>query len=175
MLRMIVAVLLSLSTLTLFTLRTASPRAHIHPVTQEGTPMIDGAVHPELIPDLLAYRLYFSSISVSGDALQADRIRQQSQLSQTGLRNDDQEIIRSVVADFRSSYEAAITQYNQKASSVSGFNQASEIADLLKNLDDLVQSTRKSLTARLTPQGVAQLHAIVMAEKKNMQMQPEDK
>jgi hypothetical protein len=123
MVRLIVAMFLSLSALTL---GTASSDVHMHPVSQASPPMIDGALHPELIPDSLAYRLYLVALSVPGNSVEADRTRQQNQLAQMGLREDEQEIVRTIVTDFRSNYEAAIAQYNQKATSVSGFNQAAD-------------------------------------------------
>ena len=54
--------------------------------------VIDGAEHPELIPDSIAYRLFFVTVSLKPNPTQEDRNRQQAQLKAIGLQASDMQI-----------------------------------------------------------------------------------
>lgn len=134
--------------------------------------LIDGVVHPELIPDAVAYRLYLVSLSTDStrSATEAEQTRQRAQLMSTGLAETDQQLFIGILSDFRSKYDALIAEHNQSAKAALAHNETTDVHTLLKKLDDLVQSTRDTISVRLSAQGAAKLHAFVISEKKNMKM-----
>jgi hypothetical protein len=66
-----------------------SQQAHQHPQS----PVIDGSVHPELIPDLTAYRLWFVSVSRGPNSTDAEMKHQAAQLNRALLGAQDQKIV----------------------------------------------------------------------------------
>jgi hypothetical protein len=145
-----------------------SPPQHQHSVSMPN--LIDGAVHPELIPDSFAYRLYFLTVAADPNGSETDQMRQRAHITRTGLVDTDQRILIAILSEFRTRYEALVTKYNNSATAANARNESTDIHPLLKNLDDLVQSTRDSISVRLSSQGAAKLHAFVMSEKKNMKI-----
>jgi hypothetical protein len=136
--------------------------------------VIDGSVHPELIPDSLAYRLYLTAVAIDQYATEDAQKKQHAHLMKTGLRETDKQTLISILADFKSKYEALVNSYNESAKAALTRNETADVQGLLKKLDELVQSTRDSISARLTSKGAAQLHSFVMIEKQNMKVLPED-
>jgi len=126
--------------------------------------MIDGAAHPELIPDSTAYRLYLVAVSTGQNPTEAEQTHQRAHLMRTGLVDTDRQILTGVLSDFRAKYDALVADYNASAKADS----TTDVHTLLKKLDDLVQSTRDTIGARLSAGGAAKLHAFVVSEKKNM-------
>jgi hypothetical protein len=141
------------------------------PHHQLATPnVIDGAVHPELVPDSLAYRLYFVALSVGQNPTEAEQNRQRAQLMNTGLVDTDQQTFITIVSDFKAKYGALVNEYNDSAKAATARNETTDAQTLLKKLDDLVQATRDTISARLSSRGAAKLHSFVMSEKRNMKV-----
>lgn len=138
---------------------------------QHANTVIDGAVHPELIPDSIAYRLYFYTLSTGPNATEQDRKVQLVHLSKVGLQGADLEILIEVLAEFRTKHDALASQYNQTAEAALARNEAPDITSFLAQVGSLVQSTRDTLKLRLTPQGMLQLDGIVQSEKRMMKVQ----
>jgi hypothetical protein len=141
---------------------------HNHQVT--APKLIDGAVHPELIPDSVAYRLYLVAVSTSQNPTEAEQKGQNAHLMKTGLVDTDQQLLVSILSDFRAKFDALVADYNDAAKAAAARNQMADVQALLKKLDDLVQSTRDSISVRLSSQGAAKLHSFIVSEKKNMKV-----
>lgn len=141
---------------------------HQHP---NAPVVIDGTIHPELIPDSIAYRLYFFTLSVGTNATEEDRNRRLMHLHKVGLRETDLNALVATLADFRTKHDVLVTQYNASADAALARNEAPDTAHFLRQLDALVQSTRDTLKLRLTPAGMTQLDAFVQSEKKMMRVQ----
>ena len=66
--------------------------------------IVDGAIHPDLIPDAAAYRLYFVAVSEmpnpSGEAKQ----RQLSHLGRIGLQAEDLQVLIPILNSFKVRY-----------------------------------------------------------------------
>ena len=88
----------------------------------------------------------------------------------TGLDDIDQQMFVSVLSAFRAKYDALVNEYNTSAKADS----TTDVHTLLKKLDDLVQSTRDTISVRLSSQGAAKLHSCIVAEKKNMKVTGEN-
>jgi len=63
-----------------------------------------------------------------------------------------------------------LAEYNDSARAALAHNETTDVHILLYKLDALVQSTRDTISVRLTSQGAAQLHSFVLSEKKNMKV-----
>lgn len=150
------------------------PNSAVHQHTVAGPNIIDGAVHPELIPDTVAYRLYLVAISTPQNPTQVEQQRERVHVTRTGLADTDQQTFIGILSDFRSKYDALVAEYNESAKGANARNESTDIHVLLQKLDDLVQSTRAAIGVRLSSQGAAKLHAFVVSEKKNMKMTEEN-
>jgi hypothetical protein len=117
---------------------------HQHPQPE----MIDGKVHPELIPDLTAYRLYFLVVSRSSTA--AEQKSQAAHVSQIRLSDRDTQTVYPVLSNFRQRYAQFIEDFNKQAEAK---GQAFDPTPFLKQRDALVQSTHDTLQSVLTPDG----------------------
>jgi hypothetical protein len=146
-----------------------SANAHQHDV-----PLIDGALHPELISDSVAYRLYLSTISLGSNPTDTDLKRQRAQLSQIGLQDNDREALRSALVEFRAKYDDYVKRHNQSAEAAEGRSEQVDVHAFVRQLNDLVKATRITLRQRLTPAGLTQFEAFVQAEKTKMKVQPEE-
>jgi hypothetical protein len=145
------------------------------PPHQHATPnVIDGSTHPELIPDPLAYRLYLTALATDQTASEASQEGQNAHLMKTGLGESDKQTLISILSDFKAKYDALVAEYNDSAKAALARNQTTDVRGLLTKLNGLVQSTRDTISVRLSSQGAAQLHSFVMSEKKNMKVLPED-
>jgi hypothetical protein len=132
--------------------------------------IVDGAIHPEMIPDSIAYRLYFVTVAIEPDATDEDRARQQSHLRKTGLPASDVAIIKDVLTEFRTAYDILVAQYNQSAQAAEARNEIPDIAGFFRQLDGLVLNTRDKLKLRLTPGALSQFESFVQSEKKHMKV-----
>src|SRR6266403_4168250 len=75
----------------------SSPPQHQHVAPN----LIDGAVHPERIPDSVAYRLYLVTVSTGQNPTEAAQKGQRAHLLKTGLVGTDQQILVGILSDFR--------------------------------------------------------------------------
>lgn len=132
--------------------------------------VIDGAVHPELIPDSTAYRLYFVTVSTRQAPTDEDQKCQRAHLNKIGLKDGDLGVMVEILTEFRMQHDALVGQYNQAAERATARDEVPDTAGFLRQLDGLVQSTRDTLKLRLTPGAMTQLDAFVQSEKKHMNM-----
>ncbi len=142
----------------------SSPPQHQHNVATPN--LIDGMLHPELIPDSVAYRLYLVALSTGQNPTEAEQERQRAHLMKTGLSDTDQQLFVGILSDFKTKYDELVADYNAAAKA----DATTDVHTLLKKLDDLIQSTRDTISVRLSSRGAAKLHAFVLSEKKNMKM-----
>jgi hypothetical protein len=140
------------------------------PHQQQAPNVIDGSAHPELIPDSVAYRLYLVAVSTAQNPTEAEQARQRAQITRTGLVSIDQQLFINILSDFRTKYDALVTEYNDGARAAAARNETADVHALLRKIDDLVQSTRDAIGVRLSSKGAEKLYTFVVSEKKNMKM-----
>lgn len=132
--------------------------------------IVDGATHPELIPDSAAYRLYFVAVSEmpnpSGEAQQ----RQLSHLGRIGLGDKDLQVLIETLNAFKAQYSEMITEYNASATIADQAGAQPDLAGFVVRRDALVQSVRDKLKETLSAEGLAQLDAHIQSEKKGMKV-----
>jgi hypothetical protein len=129
---------------------------------------IDGAVHPEQVPDADAYRLVLITVACRTDASPHDKATQLGLLNPVGLNTADLASAISVLAAFKTSYEELIKTYNASAELALANGQQADINGFLVKRDALVEFTRKELRLALTPEGATAFDEHVQTEKKNM-------
>jgi len=152
--------------------QTITNPVHDHNVTAET--MIDGAEHPELIPDSDAYRLYFIAVSESANPSDQQKARQAAHLRKVGLRGSDLQNAVATFGDFKQQYADLIARYNEAATAALAKGERPDVATFLGQRDALVQSTREQLKTGLTPEGLKHLDTIVQSEKHFMKVAPRE-
>jgi hypothetical protein len=130
--------------------------------------VIDGAVHPELISDLTAYRLWFLAVGRGPNPTAAEVKHQAAQLKRTLLSAEDQQALIPVLTTLKVQYQSLIQTFNEGAKAALAQNENPDYAALVLQRDQLVQTTRDSLGGLLTPTGLALLDAHIQSEKKHM-------
>jgi hypothetical protein len=118
-----------------------------------------------LIPDTLAYRLYFIAVT-SLPTTPANL--QQAQLKSAGLPPVDIQAATKVLADFRTAYDSLSNSYNQavQASDTTGVQPDANL--FAAQRDTLVANARAALQKALSPSGMQKFDAYVQGEKTRM-------
>lgn len=132
--------------------------------------VIDGAVTPEKIPDLPAYRLYLLAISKPAKATNRRVAVTHSHTVMVGLEEADRQALVRVADEFRYEYHNLIDTYNQMATEAWKKGQRTDIHIFLSQRDALVQATMANLKSSLTEKGWTRLDSHVQNEKKHMQI-----
>ena len=135
--------------------------------------IIDGAKNPQLIPDSIAYRLFFISVAGPANPTPQDEDRQRAHLRDAGLRGEGVPRVAELLAAFRAQYGDLVTQYNESVQAANDAGEEPDPAAFLSQLDQLVESTRKALEAAISPEAANHLEAFVQYEKRNMRMAKE--
>jgi hypothetical protein len=146
----------------------SSPAASMTPAD-----MIDGATNPDLIPDSIAYRLFFVSAAGPADPTPQDNDRQRAHLRDAGLLEEEVSRAAGVLAAFRAQYGDLVTQYNESVQAANEGGVEPDLATFLSQLDQLVELTRKALGEAISPEAAKRLEAYVQYEKRNMRMAKE--
>jgi len=145
----------------------SSPPEHQDPAPD----LIDGAVNPGLIPDTVAYRLYFITVSETRNAPPEARKRQLAYLSKVGLNENDLSSIISVLESFKTSYNELVARYNEAAAAAAEKEgKTPDYETFVFKRDMLVQTTREDLHAVLSANGLASLDAFIKNEKRHMKI-----
>ncbi len=124
---------------------------------------IDGAVTPELVPDSVAYNLFFSSVAEPLNGTPAQQSRERAKLARAQLSEADVLAIIPILANF---------QQSQLAMEQSFKSGAQPPADLDPLRAQLVTASRESMKTALTVEGLARLDALIQVEKRHMAIYP---
>jgi len=131
---------------------------------------IDGAEHPELVPDLTAYRLYLLTVSEPSSPTDQQKNRQEARLKQIGMKEHDRLALISLLASFHDRYHALIDSYNKAATEAWAHQQRTDPGALKVDRDALVQSTHDAIKRTLSEDGWTRLDTFVQGEKKHMKI-----
>lgn len=118
-----------------------------------------------MIPDTLAYRLYFLAVT---SLPTAPANLQQAQLKFAGLTGDDIPSAIKVLTDFRTAYDGLSNNYNQavQANDTTGVQPNANF--FASQRDALVLNARAALQKALSPDGMQKFDAHVQGEKTRM-------
>jgi hypothetical protein len=135
-------------------------------IAPEGT--IDGSKTPWLIPDAVAYRLFFLTVSEAPIPSEGQIRRQRSRLVQANLTEDEYRAVSTSLSEFKLHQAAFELRYSQIADQLGSVDETS----LAKERDAIVESTRQELRNRLGPDAMSRLEAPIQREKRNMKIVP---
>jgi hypothetical protein len=121
-----------------------------------------------LIPDVVAYRLYFVAVSEMPNPTPDQVRRQRAHLGRIGLSDADRDSTARILETFKVQYQALIDDYNNTPEVKSG-STALQSA-MLARRNTLVQITRDSLKESLSADGMARFDAHVQREKAHMRV-----
>ncbi len=127
--------------------------------------VIDGAKHPELIPDSTAYRLYLMTVSNMPADLQV------SQLRSAGVSAEKLPEAIAILAYFKSQWDRLRDTYNE--STKLNPSDQSKLDKFLELRDALVTSTRRQLEAGPGAEVMSALHSHIQHEKARMKVSAE--
>jgi hypothetical protein len=145
------------SIVSLFLLCTAAPMLMAQHEHTSSSNIVDGAVHPELIPDSAAYRLYFVAVSEMPNPLGEAQKRQLAHLGRIGLEDKDLQVLTEILNDFKAQYSELIAEYNASATIANRAGAQPDLAGFMDRRDALVQSVRDKLKEKLSAQGLLSL------------------
>lgn len=149
----------------------ARPQAAESPAhTHTASSIIDGSLHPELIPNLTAYRLWLVAVSAPPLPTDEQSKRQNAQLARVGLQDSDRKKLIGILADFHAKYQALIQQYNVEATTEMARGEKPDVASMRLQRDELVQSIHDQIKAVLTAEDWSRLDAHVQNEKRRMKI-----
>ena len=143
-------------------------QAHVH--SSQPADVIDGAKQPELIPDAVAYRLYFVTVSETPNASREAQQRQLAYLSKVGLKDNDLQWTISILENFKTKYNDLVAEYNKSAVAAEKEGGTPDYQTFAFHRDELVRVTREDLRSFLTADGIASLDAHVSNEKRHMKV-----
>jgi hypothetical protein len=132
--------------------------------------VIDGALHPEFIPDSVAYRLFLLTVSETLSPSE-DRVkRQRAFLIGAGLDDNDIRAAIPILSDFKRQNDGLIKEYNESVVKANLNHTSPDLAGFILQRDRLVQSTRDALTGSISHDAMTRLHAHIQDEKRNMKI-----
>jgi hypothetical protein len=149
-----------------------SPPQHQHSVNTAG--MINGEIHPELIPDATAYRLYLLTISTMPNPTNEDRARQDSHIALLHLLDADRQALITILTDFKVRYASLVAQYNEAATAAQARGEAPDIKIFLQKRKDLVHSVMASLRLSLSTDAMAKLDSHIQLQKSSMKVDAQE-
>jgi hypothetical protein len=150
-----------------------SQEIQVHDHTTRNANVIDGSLHPELIQDKDAYRLFFL-VAASGPAATTDEINhQRAVLAPAGLSDTELLSANITLTDFKMQYEQAVQKYNASAEAAHANNTEADVKPFLAERDALVQLVRFRLGTALSPESVVRLDRHVQHEKSKMKVAKE--
>src|SRR5260370_39759009 len=152
--------------------RSAAPQEAVVPHIHDTTPanMIDGSVHPEMIQDKDAYRLFLQAAALGPYPSAEERNRQRATLAAAHFTDAEMESASSILVEFKSQYEDAIQKYNTSAESALASGAIPDIRPFLLERDAVVQSAKQKLEDAVSPKSMVRLHAYVQGEKSRMKV-----
>jgi len=123
---------------------------------------IDGSQHPELIPDSIAYRLYFITVASMPANVQ------RSQLTSAGLSPTEVQAASKILADFKTAWDGLRNGYNQSVAASESTGVPPNGGQFALQRDVLVANTRAALQKVLSASGMQKFDAHVQGEKARM-------
>jgi hypothetical protein len=146
---------------------------HQHPATATTTDMIDGSVHPEMIQDKDAYRLFLQAAALGPNPTTQEKNRQRAILAPAKLSETELAYASKTLGEFKAEYEAAVQRWNTLAEAANASDTLPDIKPFLLERDAIVQTARQKLEGVISPQSMARFHAYVQGEKSKMKVAKE--
>ncbi len=152
--------------------RSTPPQQIVAPHLHSFAPanIIDGSVHPEMIQDGEAFRLFFLAAATGSNPSPEEKERQRAMLSPTQFSEQELAMASAVLADYKGQYEAAVQRYNDAVASAGSPEQLPAGKQLVAELDALALAAKTKLESSISGASSLRLYAHVQGEKSKMQV-----
>ncbi|HLH07075.1 MAG TPA: hypothetical protein VKW78_07555 [Terriglobales bacterium] len=131
---------------------------------------VDGSQHPELVPDNVAYRLFFVAVAQEPNPAADKEAVQNAQLLKLGFSAKDMESTKRVLEDFKVQYDNLVSRFNDSSQVAMQAGDAADYSAFSSQADALVAYTREKLKQRVSADAMHKLDLLVQSEKSNMKM-----
>jgi hypothetical protein len=135
--------------------------------------MIDGSVHPEMIQDREAFRLFFLAAATDANPTLDERGRQRAMLSLAQFSEEELAIASTVLSEYKRQCEAAIQNYNDAVALARSPEQFPDGKKLVAELDALTLASKTKLESSISGDSSRRLYAHVQGEKSKMRVAAE--
>lgn len=129
---------------------------------------VDGSVTPDLIPDLLAYRLYFQAMAEPSNASAFQLARMRGKLAPLKLSDADFKTMAAALEEFYDAHVALNARLDELHKA--GAADAKAMAGLKAESDAVVARTLRRLLRELSAEAADRLVNYVKGEKRNMKI-----
>ena len=155
--------------------RSALPQQAVDPHIHSTTPanIIDGSIHPEMIQDREAFRLFFLAAATDVNPMPGEKERQRAMLSPARLSEEELAISSTVLAEYKGQYEAAVQGYNDAVASARSPEQLPDGKQLVAELNALALAAKAKLESSISGASSLRLYAHVQGEKSKMRVTAE--
>lgn len=129
--------------------------------------VVDGRVHPELIPDTTACRIVFEHLSATAGDPEYEKVW----FGVPGLNLDDQEMLLRIMTAYKKEWDEIVRTYNDASEAAwrKGKPPAPSVLETFRAKQaELIQQTRRDLDAALSPNGAERFHSYVEQQKHKM-------
>jgi hypothetical protein len=152
--------------------RSALPEQEVTPHEHTANPanIIDGSIHPEMIQDQEAFRLFFLAAATGTNPLPEEKERQRAVLAPVRLSDDELAISSAVLANYKEQYEEAVQKYNDAVASARSPEQLPDGKQLVAALDALAMAAKAKLESSISSESNLRLYGYVKSEKSKMQV-----
>jgi len=147
---------------------TASMPGMNHP----GYKMISGKDHPELIPDLTAYHMYFMVVGELPNPSTKALARQKACLAKMpGMKDADSQAIARIIGAYKLQWTSMVNDYNARVDAAARIGGTPpDAAVFLRQRDQLVQQYLCTIRKTLSPAGMKQFEGHIQEQKAHMQI-----
>jgi len=141
---------------------------HIHVANPAN--IIDGSVHPELIQDQEAFRLFFLAAATRANPTTDEKERQRAVLTPVRLTDEELATSSAVLANYKQQYEAAVQKYNDAVAAARSPEQPPDGQQLVTGLDALAMAAKATLESSMSAESNLRLYSYVQSEKSKMRV-----
>jgi hypothetical protein len=142
----------------------------LHPLPEKEPPgTIDGAKNPEMISDLKAYEVFFTSVAISESASETERTQAKNKFVRAKLNEKDVAAVMKTMGEFYIRQQDIINRSNLLRKNNA---HSDEFAKLRAESIDIVSSSRDRLMSRLSMDGRTKLHQHVILLKHKIKLTP---
>lgn len=129
---------------------------------------IDGSKTPELIPDSVAFRMFFEAISEPPLPTAEQVRRQRSKLLRARLSEEDLNAVQSEMEEFHTAVQQLKLDYAAALKAASMGSQQFDAQAWQARRDAITDSARLALQQHMTPSGFKNLESFIRSRKVNM-------
>lgn len=129
--------------------------------------LVDGAIHPEKIPEAVAFRMFFRTLAQPANPTPEQVDRQRSMVAPANLSESDLRGLAQVMSDYHFALESLRHEFRAAKASLGGIDEYTS-QKLTAERDAIVDDAKTQLTANLSAEGMARLRNLILSERKNM-------